>query len=91
MRVYSENWRKLRVKVYVIHGNSYYDGEYGYIETLFGIFMKRDTAESAKDTIMKNLYNRNRNNVDDLCDIQVDIEEIETDEFVETELGRYIE
>lgn len=79
------------MKVYMVHGNSYYDNDYGYAETLFGIFTKKDTAESAKDTVMKNLYNKNRNNVDDLYDIQVDIKEIEIDEFDEIELGSYIE
>ncbi len=79
------------MKVYMIHGNSYYNDDYGYTETLFGIFTKQDTAESAKDTIMKDLYNKNRNNVKDLYDIQIDIEEVETDEFVEIELGGYIE
>lgn len=77
--------------LYMVHGNSYYYDSYGYVETLFGIFTKKDTAESAKDTVMKDLYNKNRNNVDDLYDIQVDIKELETDEFVEIELGSYIE
>ena len=77
--------------LYMVHGNSYYYDSYGYAETLFGIFTKKDTAESAKDTVMKDLYNKNRNNVDDLYDIQVDIKEIETDEFVEIVLWSYIE
>ena len=43
--------------LYVVHGNTYYDG-YGYIENIFGIYTKKDEAESAKDLIIKELYEK---------------------------------
>lgn len=43
--------------LYVVHGNTYYDG-YGHIENIFGIYMKKDTAEAAKDLIIKELYKK---------------------------------
>ncbi len=27
--------------LYVVHGNTYYDGSYGYIENIFGIYTKK--------------------------------------------------
>lgn len=44
--------------LYVVHGNTYYDGSYGYIENIFGIYTKKDTAEAAKDLIIKELYEK---------------------------------
>ena len=43
--------------LYVVHGNTYYDG-YGHIENIFGIYTKKDTAEAAKDLIIKELYKK---------------------------------
>ena len=43
--------------LYVVHGNTYYDG-YGHIENLFGIYTEKDQAEAAKDTVIKELYNK---------------------------------
>lgn len=43
--------------LYVVHGNTYYDG-CGHIENIFGIYTKKDTAEAAKDLIIKELYEK---------------------------------
>ena len=43
--------------LYVVHGNTYYDG-YGHIENIFGIYKKKDEAEAAKDLTIKELYRR---------------------------------
>lgn len=81
--------------LYVVHGNTYYDG-YGCIENIFGIYTKKDSAESAKDLIVKELYEKEItrgliSNVDNISDIEVEILEIEADKLVEIELGGYCE
>lgn len=81
--------------LYVVHGNTYYDG-YGHEENIFGIFTEKDSAESAKDLIVKGLYEKEItrgwvSNVDNISDIEVDILEIEADKLVEIELGGYCE
>lgn len=43
--------------LYVVHGNTYYDG-YGHEENIFGIFTEKDSAESAKDLVVKELYEK---------------------------------
>lgn len=74
--------------LYVVHGNTYYDG-YGHEENIFGIFTEKDSAESAKDLIVKELYEKEItrgwvSNVDNISDI-------EADKLVEIELGGYCE
>lgn len=80
--------------VYVVHGNTYYDG-YGHVENIFGVYTEKDAAESAKDLVKKQLYAENKNNewtiVDDLSDIEVGIIEIEADKLLNIELGGYCE
>ena len=81
--------------LYVVHGNTYYDG-YGHIENIFGIYMKKDETEAAKDLIIKELYEKEITRgwmsiVDDISDIEVDILEIESDKLVDIELGGYCE
>lgn len=81
--------------LYVVHENTYYDG-YGHEENIFGIFTEKDSAESAKDLIVKELYEKEItrgwvSNVDNISDIEVDILEIEADKLVEIELGGYCE
>lgn len=81
--------------LYVVHGNTYYDG-YGHEENIFGIFTEKDSAESAKDLIVKELYEKEItrgwvSNADNISDIEVDILEIEADKLVEIELGGYCE
>ena len=49
--------------LYVVHGNTYYDDSYGYIENLFGIYTEKDQAEAAKDTVIKELYNKEIGNI----------------------------
>lgn len=80
--------------LYVVHGNTYYEG-YGYQETLFGIYTEKDAAESIKDLMVKELYERNVK-IKSACvydprDIEVEILEIEPNKFVNVELGEYIE
>ena len=80
--------------VYVVHGNTYYLG-YGHVENIFGIYTEKDTAESAKDLVEKQLYDENKNDkwtiVEGLSDIDVGILEIEADKLVNVELGGYCE
>lgn len=82
--------------LYVIHGNTYYDDEYGYIDNIFGIYTKKDDAEAVKELITKELYGKEiargwRSVVEDISDIKVEILEIEADKLVEIELGGYCE
>lgn len=50
--------------LYVVHGNTYYDG-CGYIENIFGIYTEKYAAEAAKDLRIKELYEkRNRKGAD---------------------------
>ena len=81
--------------LYVVHGNTYYNG-YGHIENIFGIYTKKDEAETAKDLTIKELYEKEIARgwisiVDDISDIEVDILEIESDKLVDITLGGYCE
>lgn len=81
--------------LYVVHGNTYYYG-YGYIENIFGIYVKKDDAEAAKELITKKLYEKEiakgqMSVVEDISDVEVEIAEIEAGRLVEIELGGYCE
>lgn len=81
--------------LYVVHGNTYYDG-YGHEENIFGIYTEKDSAESAKDLVVKELYEKEiargrMSIVDDISDIEVEILEIESDTAVDINLGGYCE
>ena len=81
--------------LYLVHGNTYYDG-YGHTECTFGIYTEKDAAEAAKNLIVKELYKREiargwMSVVEKPEDIKVDILEIEADKLVDIELGGYCE
>ena len=80
--------------LYVVHGNTYYEG-YGHVESIFGIYTEKKDAETAKDLMIQKLYEKNKDNTDtyveDIEDIEVDIIEIDANELVEIELGGYYE
>ena len=80
--------------LYVVHGNTYYEG-YGHVESIFGIYTEKKDAETAKDLMIQKLYEKNKDNTDtyveDIEDIEVDIAEINANELMEIELGGYYE
>lgn len=81
--------------LYVVHGNTYYDG-YGRIENIFGIYTKKDEAEAAKDLMVRELYEKEiargwMSIVENMSDIEVNILEIEANKLMEIELGGYCE
>lgn len=84
--------------LYVVHGNTYYDG-YGYIENIFGIYTEKyaaEAAEAAKDLRIKELYEKEiargqMSIVENVSDIEVNILEIEAEKLVNIELGGYCE
>ena len=80
--------------LYVVHGNTYYNG-YGHMENIFGVYTEKDAAEAAKDLVTKQLYEKNKDDalsyVDDISDIEVSVVEIESDMAVDIHLGGYCE
>lgn len=81
--------------LYVVHGNTYYDG-YGHIENIFGIYRKKDEVEATKDLMIKELYEKEiargwMSVVEDVSDIEVEILEIEANKIANIELGGYCE
>ncbi len=81
--------------LYIVHGDTWYDSSYGYIETIFGIFTDKYKAEAAKKLIIEELYEKEMqkqwSNVCDISDINVEIVEIEADRITNIKLGEYIE
>lgn len=78
--------------LYVVHGNTYYDG-YGHIENIFGIYTEK---YAAKDLRIKELYEKEiargqMSIVENVSDIEVNILEIEAEKLVNIELGGYCE
>lgn len=82
------------MKLYLIHGNACYES-YGYMEHAFGIYTDKDKAEAAKKVVIKQLYEKEKDNewsyVDNISDIEVSVVEIESDMAVDIELGGYCE
>lgn len=82
------------MKLYLIHGNAYYEG-YGHMEHTFGIYTDKDKAEVAKKVVIDQLYEKEKNSVwsyvDDISDIEVEVVEIESDMIVDITLGGYCE
>lgn len=82
------------MNVYVVYGNIFYDRCCGDFEDIFGIYTEKSNAEVRRDSMIKELYEREMENkytrVSDISDIEVDILEIELDEAVEMGLGGFI-
>lgn len=83
------------MKLYLIHGNAYYEG-YGHMEHAFGIYTDKDKAETAKKKVVtEQLYEKekysNWTDVEDISDIEVEVVEIESDTAVDITLGGYCE
>ena len=82
------------MKLYLIHGNTYYEG-YGHMEHAFGIYTDKDKAETAKKVVTEQLYEKekysNWTDVEDISDIEVEVVEIESDTAVDITLGGYCE
>jgi hypothetical protein len=82
------------MKLYLIHGNVYYEG-YGHMEHTFGIYTDKDKAEVAKKVVIEKLYEKEKDNelsyVDDISDIEVGVVEIESDMAVDITLGGFYE
>ena len=81
-------------KIYIVYGETYYGG-YGSYVGLFGAFSSKDLAEKAKTKMVKELFEKNKNNdwadVTSTDDIDIYIEEIEEDKILDIELGGYAE
>lgn len=84
----------MKNKIYVVYGETYYGG-YGSYVGLFGVFSYKNLAEKAKTKIVKELFEKNKNDnwttVASIDDIHVYIEEIEEDKILNIELGGYAE
>lgn len=84
----------MKNKVYVVYGETYYYA-YGSYVGLFGVFSSKDLAEKAKTKMVKELFEKNKNNdesyVTSTDDIDIYIEEIEEDKILDIELGGYAE
>lgn len=84
----------MKNKIYVVYGETYYY-RYGSYVGLFGVFSSKDLAEKAKTKIVKELFEKNKNDnwttVTSIDDIHVYIEEIEEDKILNIGLGGYAE
>lgn len=82
------------MKLYLIHGNAYYEG-YGHMEHAFGIYTDKDKAEAAKKVVIEQLYEKEKHselsNVEDISDIEVEVVEIESDMAADITLGGHCE
>lgn len=84
-----------KVPLYVVRGNTYYDG-YGYVENIFGIYTEKEIAEDVKDSVTKELYDKESKRgrlsmVTRITDIDVSVVEVQVNKLVNIELGRYCE
>lgn len=81
-------------KLYLVHGNTWYEG-YGHCENLYGVFTDRKTAEEVKDKITLKLYEKETHNictnVDSISDIEIDILEVNVNQVTDIDLGGYVE
>lgn len=82
-------------KLYLVHGNTYYEDYHGHAETVFGIFTEKERAEAAKAKVIKRLYDHEiseaNSYVNDISDIEVDVLEIESNKIIAEYLGGYCE
>ena len=81
-------------KLYLVHGNTWYEG-YGHDEHFYGAFTDKETAEKVRAEVTVKLYEQemhNENtNVESLSDIEINILEVEVNQFTDIQLGGYIE
>lgn len=84
----------MKNKIYAVYGETYYY-RFGSYVGLFGVFSSKDLAEKAKTKIVKELFEKNKNDgwttVTSIDDIHVYIEEIEEDKMLDMQLGGYAE
>lgn len=81
-------------KLYLVHGNTYYD-DYGHDEHFYGAFTDKETAEKVRAEVTVKLYEQemhNENtNVESLSDIEIDILEVEVNQVTDIGIGGYVE
>ena len=81
--------------LYLVHGNTWFEG-YGYEERVFGVFTSREKAEEAR-IVSENKICKEYEDYPDYLHIDIhehiglEILELKSDEFVDLELGGYIE
>lgn len=81
-------------KVYLVYGNTYFDGYGEYINT-FGVFSTLEEAEKVKkqkeDEYFEREHTRKYPNVEDRSEVEFEILEIEVDKVIDKLLGGYAE
>ena len=83
-------------KVYLVHGNAYYEG-YGHYEHFYGAFTDGETAKKVMAKVQWELYqkeieeNYNCTEVEELSDIEIEILEVDLDQVTDIYLGGYAE
>lgn len=81
-------------KVYLVYGNTYFDGYGEYINT-FGIFRTLEEAEKVKkqkeDEYFEREHTRKYTIVEDRSEVKFKILEIEVDKVIDHVLGGYAE
>lgn len=85
---------KIMDKLYLVHGNTYYD-DYGHDEHFYGVFTDRKTAEKVKTEVTEKLYEKEMHNinthVESISDIEIYILEVDVNQVTDIDLGGYVE
>ena len=81
-------------KVYLVYGNTYFDGYGTYINT-FGVFSTLEDAEKVKKQKEDEYFERESTViypcVEDRSEVEFQIMEIEVDKVIDCQLGGYAE